>query len=900
MESHKLHTMQLHIEKGLQSQNLADVMTTITECARYIREYPFPHFVHATLFRLAQAFNGEIFARKFEHSMNTIRLRIVVAIKECNKCLSLAFSSEEIIRFIMKVSHSNDYKARSLTLLLLGSLAPLTCEDKKVHNLVIESLDCTEITELSAAIQAANELAKFSITFSSLIVRKIAEMFGKNLLEISLKNELFGIISNLRDLSVSKSCIELGRRLLEETPSDEMHSVIYCSLSRLSSRCETILPEQICLLLSELQKVINQKNKILVHCILQNLSCLAENRNFWTIQNVKVTRDSYHQINSLSSKGILCTWLHCMDVLSLTEFHNKILLASYPWSVLLNSGNIVVRIFAIKLSLNLLLNGEMNAQLQQKLLNSILITLCQFIDNPISSSSIVNRQKHEFLFLVSKFVYSPKCTPRLASSLVRHILKAELTSSCNEFFQLLAVINENYWRECREIVNSSLFSAIFNSKNFNIVPPIVFTILLSTLSSSLLNQSNNQNLANFAEQIISNKFNYWTIYKIARSALRFGHWRYLALPLLERIQTSCESIETESWISSLIYICKAQPSAFNMDELANSESNLQFASLNLKFLGSTEKSQPFGFAVDYVNCLESTFRGIRSILTTFNVTRLLNSEKRQTVIQSLGTFCNPIVDARQQWVSLCSRSFDADTQTLLQMGLMIRMCLLIEQYLGIIYDSGTGTKLSDISMEDLGESTQKNFKASAQTQGFLELLCWARNELIASHSSDPDPIRGLKMLVDILQCLVDFPLGLPRFFFQRVQFTRIRLIISPQPSDGHGVFKVSSMDLLPVVIEGIIESTNKKIIESVCVVLTLRRDNLAPVEKKQTIQLETEQKYFKAQFLLKITHQKTRIKAKVWFVDAITKKQWFDQTDSATLTVELLDGAGTSATGQNV
>uniref|UniRef100_A0A1I8BYA6 Integrator complex subunit 7 n=1 Tax=Meloidogyne hapla TaxID=6305 RepID=A0A1I8BYA6_MELHA len=807
MESHKLHTMQLHIEKGLQSQNLADVMTTITECARYIREYPFPHFVHATLFRLAQAFNGEIFARKFEHSMNTIRLRIVVAIKECNKCLSLAFSSEEIIRFIMKVSHSNDYKARSLTLLLLGSLAPLTCEDKKVHNLVIESLDCTEITELSAAIQAANELAKFSITFSSLIVRKIAEMFGKNLLEISLKNELFGIISNLRDLSVSKSCIELGRRLLEETPSDEMHSI--------------------CLLLSELQKVINQKNKILVHCILQNLSCLAENRNFWTIQNVKVTRDSYHQINSLSSKGILCTWLHCMDVLSLTEFHNKILL----------------------------------------------VTLCQFIDNPISSSSIVNRQKHEFLFLVSKFVYSPKCTPRLASSLVRHILKAELTSSCNEFFQLLAVINENYWRECREIVNSSLFSAIFNSKNFNIVPPIVFTILLSTLSSSLLNQSNNQNLANFAEQIISNKFNYWTIYKIARSALRFGHWRYLALPLLERIQTSCESIETESWISSLIYICKAQPSAFNMDELANSESNLQFASLNLKvsFLGSTEKSQPFGFAVDYVNCLESTFRGIRSILTTFNVTRLLNSEKRQTVIQSLGTFCNPIVDARQQWVSLCSRSFDADTQTLLQMGLMIRMCLLIEQYLGIIYDSGTGTKLSDISMEDLGESTQKNFKASAQTQGFLELLCWARNELIASHSSDPDPIRGLKMLVDILQCLVDFPLGLPRFFFQRVQFTRIRLIISPQPSDGHGVFKVSSMDLLPVVIEGIIESTNKKIIESVCVVLTLRRDNL-----------------------------KTRIKAKVWFVDAITKKQWFDQTDSATLTVELLDGAGTSATGQNV
>uniref|UniRef100_A0A915NSN9 Integrator complex subunit 7 n=1 Tax=Meloidogyne floridensis TaxID=298350 RepID=A0A915NSN9_9BILA len=885
--------MQLHVEKGLQSSNLADVMTTITECARYIREYPFPHFVHATLFRLAQTFNGEIFARKFEHSMNTIRLRIVVAIKECNKCLSLAFSTEEIIRFILKVSHSNDYKARSLTLLFLGSLAPLTCEDKKVHNLIIESLDCVEMTELSAAIQAANELAKFSISFSSLIIRKIAEMFGKNFLEISLKNELFGIISNLRGLSVSKSSIELGRRLLEGLPTNEMHSVIYCSLSKLSSRCETILPEQISLLLSELEKVINQRNKILVHCILQNLSSIAEYRNFWTIENIKAIRDFYHQINLLSSKSILCTWLHCMNVISSTEFHSKILLESYPWSVLLNFGNIVVRIFAIKLSLNLLLNGEMDAQFQQTLLNSILVTLCQFIDNPTSPSSI-------FLFLVSKFVCSPKCTPRFASSLVRNILRSELTSSSDEFFQLLAVINENYWRECREIVNSSLFSAISNSKNFNIVPPIVFTILLSTMPFSLLNQSNDQNLTNFAGQIISNNFNYWTIYKIARSALRFGHWRYLALPLLEKIQTSCESIETESWISSLIYICKAQPLAFNMDELANSESNLQFASLNLKFLGSTEKSQPFGFAVDYVNCLESTFRGIHSVLTTFNVLRLLNSEKRQIVIQSLGTYCSPVMEARQQWVCLCSRSFDADTQTLLQMGLMIRMCLLIEQYLGILCDPGTGAKLSEISMEDLGESTQKSFQASAQTQGFLELLCWARNELIALQSTDPDPIRGFKVLVDILQCLVDFPLGLPRFFFQRVQFTRIRLIISPQPSDGRGVFKVSSMDLLPVVIEGIIESTNKRSIESVCVVLTLKRDNLAHVEKKQTIQLEPEQKYFKSQFLLKITHQKTRIKAKVWFLDAVTKKQWFDETDSATLTVELLDGAGTSAAGQSV
>jgi len=73
-----------------------------------------------------------MFARKFEHSMNAIRLRIVTAVRECSGSLSLAFSDDEIVRCIMKVSHSNEPYARSLTLLFLASLAPLVCEDKKV------------------------------------------------------------------------------------------------------------------------------------------------------------------------------------------------------------------------------------------------------------------------------------------------------------------------------------------------------------------------------------------------------------------------------------------------------------------------------------------------------------------------------------------------------------------------------------------------------------------------------------------------------------------------------------------------------------------------------------------------------------------------------------------------
>lgn len=66
--------------------------------------------------------------------MNVVRLRIVRTVKECGSNIRVAFSSDEIVRRIMKVSHSNDYKARSLTLLFLEALAPIIHSNKKVTN----------------------------------------------------------------------------------------------------------------------------------------------------------------------------------------------------------------------------------------------------------------------------------------------------------------------------------------------------------------------------------------------------------------------------------------------------------------------------------------------------------------------------------------------------------------------------------------------------------------------------------------------------------------------------------------------------------------------------------------------------------------------------------------------
>jgi hypothetical protein len=68
-----------------------------------------------------------------------------------------------------------------------------------------------------------------------------------------------------------------------------------------------------------------------------------------------------------------------------------------------------------------------------------------------SHGRIVGRLRREFLCLVSGFVRSPKCSPEFASSIARNLLTAELVGANGDLFELLAVLSETYWAECRQI-----------------------------------------------------------------------------------------------------------------------------------------------------------------------------------------------------------------------------------------------------------------------------------------------------------------------------------------------------------------------------------------------------------------------------------------------------------------
>lgn len=86
------------------------MFAAITYCANYVEDQPFPICVNTILLRLADAFQGDKFSPKLEQFLNVTRLRIVKILKEktFQNNLSVAFSSDDIVRKIMKVSHSNE------------------------------------------------------------------------------------------------------------------------------------------------------------------------------------------------------------------------------------------------------------------------------------------------------------------------------------------------------------------------------------------------------------------------------------------------------------------------------------------------------------------------------------------------------------------------------------------------------------------------------------------------------------------------------------------------------------------------------------------------------------------------------------------------------------------------
>ncbi|KAH7726376.1 integrator complex subunit 7-like [Aphelenchoides avenae] len=405
----------VHIEKGLRSSTLAEQLATITNCVTYVNDNPFPLFVNTVLVRLAEAFQGDA------EFMNVVRLRIVRTVKECGSNIRVAFSSDEIVRRIMKVSHSNDYKARSLTLLFLEALAPIIHSNKKVHHLLIESLDSSDEIELMSAISAVAAFGKHSSEFSAAIIEKIGEMAYSSQRDVEVKVRLVQIMANFREtFDVTKSSLLLGTNLLRLNFNRKLAIATINSLTKLAARSGLAVAEQITLLLTELQRVL--PNHSLSLCMLVNLRKLADFPHRWTQHHLTTLREVYERIRETNLKPLLCVWLDCVASLSSTVVHsNDIIERNFPWPVLISDSDILVRIPMLHLIVNMLTRRG-SSHLQGILVATLISTL-----EEVPKTNTSRDDKKKLLALLALYVRDASCAESVAMALAKALMNIPKT-----------------------------------------------------------------------------------------------------------------------------------------------------------------------------------------------------------------------------------------------------------------------------------------------------------------------------------------------------------------------------------------------------------------------------------------------------------------------------------------
>uniref|UniRef100_A0A5S6PIY1 Integrator complex subunit 7 n=1 Tax=Brugia malayi TaxID=6279 RepID=A0A5S6PIY1_BRUMA len=829
------------LEKGLRSRALNEKMATIVNMTTFLRENPFPFFVNAAVLRLCEAFRDEC---------NELRLCIVRVMGECSSELRLVFSNDEVARRVLKVSHSNDPLARSLTLQILAKLASVVAENKQVHHLIVTSIDSEEAQERLAATVATEAFVGVSRSFSQTVFEKLCVTFLSPLVSPTTKIGLVGVFSNMQgDVEIIMKVFALGERILNEAYNQQLILALIKSLTTLAVSCKFAVSELLTLLIEKLK--ISKENRTLCVAILCNIKRLSSAAHMLTESHM---HDLLGFGDTLTDDLMRVYWLITLVRFTSQNIHKITATLSdniAHWTYLLSSRNADVRLAALHLYINVYKYSR-EANIVSALKSSFIISL----------PTVKPQDSEKFYRLLTAFICDDSCPRETVDAVVDALLTAVLPNfSALHMLQFLVAAAETHSYLYSRL---RVWSISKLNENTNLTKLTLFSCLVYAPLSDVTGLPKNH-LDFWGSDP-------WVLYLVARSAMRNGHWKLVALPILEVIHKKVKSFQTRMWLTALRDICCASLSEFTVLALEKSIENLNGARLSLSALCSSRESlRYFMFPLRFVDCLCSMYAALRSFLVIVNTNLLLNDKPALFIIKRVSIRLQACAlrmhKCRDMWLDLYKHCFDADTNTTTFVELYAGMCALFSAALQLFAKQQPLSPLS-ISSSSHYSLANKRLRTS---------LLWAKGEIEKLDTIALEKRltkKKLKFLVDTFGYLCNLPICIPRFFFQQLKYTQIKLNVLPQPGPTETAVGVSSNQKVPISIEGAIESSHAFSVEAVIVkaVAKFVKGASNDCSQLQTV-IPQEGKFFNAQFLLAFP-QSCTMEFSVNFLDKETKRLW--------------------------
>ncbi|XP_045187298.2 integrator complex subunit 7-like [Mercenaria mercenaria] len=877
------------LDRGLRSMNVGVQCEAVVKFPRLFEKYPFPILINSAFLRLSDVFRA---------GNNFIRWCILRVTQESEKHLDKILNVDEFMRRIFTVYHSNDPIARAITLRTLGNISLIIAERKNIHHSITVSLDSNDAVEVKAAIFAAQKFSEQSRVFAANICDKISDTIHSVATPVKLKLSLIPVLQYMHhDVTMATKARNVCSALLSSYPAEMFMVQTLRTMSHLAVLSLIEIPTQVDLLLHHLH--VDSRRNVKVVC-LQELKRLADKTShLWTylqiqavcefIQNTSYIGLKTGAVNVLVSLSNAVTFkivfakhdFHrsLLDVCNLCYVHDNPVLMSKLTEFY---TNIVIAYSKTKGT-----EYWCGQNLVDNVVTAVQTQIMVLITDPQNTKPLkvclrcaIELSKHQpkvadtFVTCIASLLSETE--EKSIALLVLLLNTFTLFASCAALCESLAAIGSLNQSLLPKSVVPQLLGVLQNSLNAGLEPHqmqvYLCTVLFQVAGGSPIPAEVEGLILACAERADP-----WLAYKTARQALRYGQCG-IAEKIFQALAKKVSSEHFYFWLIGLQEITLGEKCLHSNTTtvIAKLQQALAYYHKGLTSLkAAVVPSFPLQFQSEYIQLRASLLEVHTQLLRTCNtfktcpppaiaaaqaVAKGQELTKCEHIVTQLGKTARDYEKISERLAALYQQSFDADPASLQNIQQLQTSCELMKLAISSIVQTGHDGQalLADKMVLGVGEVTGDKFKQLLNTV-HTELATLLRTEgtEVISH-------KHVEFLSEAASRLALAPNCFPRYFFQSLQQTALKLAISPQQTTTEPVL-VQNDTYLTLKVEGIVQHGSKpglfRKIHSINVIVTSNIVTRAQTNNDQKVtessvnnveqSVEPHNDYFSLSFILR-------------------------------------------------
>jgi integrator complex subunit 7 len=405
---------------------------------------------------------------------------------------------------------------------------------------------------------------------------------------------------------------------------------------------------------------------------------------------------------------------------------------------------------------------------------------------------------------------------------------------------------------CKDAVVSDLPRSEDDAK----VLIMLCTLLFQTMKGHLWTTEAKQAIDQVLEEI-----DQWSAYRIGRNASRYGH-HGVASAILNNTANHVASENLYFWLKGLSQICQGEYKISGMEDaledktengktehdigkkkklhivnkLSMGNMKVQEGLDNLKASATPQSpasSSHTNFQLEYMKCRAEYLSALRQMVVSSNSLRtspppaIASTQAKQShddlqrcgrITALLRSCVADFSRVGSLYGTLYESSFDADPDTLCHIQVVQHMCLRLSQWIEMVClkSSLQGSIFDEQEIEfnpplSLVSNNHDVSDYGIDIQDLVEMgetVAQVFQKLVKDPECPP-PITNVhtECLIKVAHILASNQICFPRYFYQSLQATSIKLAVTPQPRSGNEPINVSVSQYVAIKVEGVITSS---------------------------------------------------------------------------------------------